>query len=267
MISDAQQIAEAVTILRATVGSRLHGLALEGTDDRDEMGVCIEPPEYVVGTRQFEQWVHRTQPEGVRSGPGDIDLTIYGLRKFIRLAMSGNPTIILLLFAPAEFLHVCTPAGERLQALAPALLSRRAGTAFLGYLTAQKQRLLGERGQKRVKRPELEDAHGYDTKYAMHILRLGLQGVELLTTGRLTLPLPDGQRQFLLQVRRGEWSLDSVLTAAGIMERDLEDLRHTSPLPEEPDRAAVDRFLIDEYVQAWATALAVMPGDLVGWRA
>jgi hypothetical protein len=32
--------------------------------------------------------------------------------------------------------------------------------------------------------------HGYDTKYAMHVLRLGLQGVELLTTGRFTLPVP-----------------------------------------------------------------------------
>ena len=32
----AQQIAEAGTILRTTVGSCLHGLALEGTDDRDD---------------------------------------------------------------------------------------------------------------------------------------------------------------------------------------------------------------------------------------
>jgi uncharacterized protein len=33
-------------------------------------------------------------------------------------------------------------------------------------------------------RPELVAVHGYDTKYAMHALRLGLQGIELLTTGR-----------------------------------------------------------------------------------
>jgi len=61
-------------------------------------------------------------------------------------------------------------------------------------------------------------------------------------------------REDLLAVRRGEWSLDRVLTAAGIMERDLEDLRHTSPLPEEPDRTAVDRFLVEEYISAWAPA-------------
>src|SRR4051812_43174814 len=94
----AEEIAERHTILRATVGSRLHGLALEGTDDRDEMGVCIEAPEYVAGLRHFEQYVYRTKPEGVRSEAGDLDLTIYSLRKYARLALNGNPTILLLLY-------------------------------------------------------------------------------------------------------------------------------------------------------------------------
>src|SRR5688572_31106775 len=41
----------------------------------------------------------------------------------------------------------------------------------------------------RSHRPELEEMYGFDTKYAMHMLRLGFQGVELLTTGRLNLPM------------------------------------------------------------------------------
>ena len=57
-------------ILRTQVGSGLHGVTIAGTDDRDEMGVCIEPPECVVGLNEFEQYIFRTQPEGqpVRSG-------------------------------------------------------------------------------------------------------------------------------------------------------------------------------------------------------
>src|SRR5437868_210265 len=55
--SAERSLAEQGTILRATVGSTLHGLALAGADDRDEMGVCLEPREYVIGLRQFEQWV------------------------------------------------------------------------------------------------------------------------------------------------------------------------------------------------------------------
>ena len=64
-----REIAERFIILRCLVGSGVHGTAVEGQDDRDEMGICIEPPEYVVGLRRFEQYIYRTQPEGERSGP------------------------------------------------------------------------------------------------------------------------------------------------------------------------------------------------------
>jgi hypothetical protein len=34
-------------IIPSLVGSTVHSLELEGTDERDEMGICIDPPEYV----------------------------------------------------------------------------------------------------------------------------------------------------------------------------------------------------------------------------
>src|SRR5690606_17088671 len=62
-------IAERGTVLRCQVGSEVHGIAVPGHGDRDEIGMCIEPPEYVIGLRSFEQYLYRTQPEGSRSGP------------------------------------------------------------------------------------------------------------------------------------------------------------------------------------------------------
>ncbi|MEV6648591.1 nucleotidyltransferase domain-containing protein [Amycolatopsis sp. NPDC051371] len=56
-------IAERGTILRCQVGSGLHGTAVDGQDDRDEMGLCVEPAEYVSGLRRFEQYVFRSQPD------------------------------------------------------------------------------------------------------------------------------------------------------------------------------------------------------------
>ena len=64
----ARQVALDGLILRGLVGSTVHGLSNPGIDDRDEMGVCIEPPEYVIGLRGFEHYVSRTQTEGVPSG-------------------------------------------------------------------------------------------------------------------------------------------------------------------------------------------------------
>jgi hypothetical protein len=237
-------------ILRALVGSTVHGLAIEGQDDRDEMGVCIEPPEYVMGLKHFEQHVFRTQPNGVRSGPGDIDRTIYSLRKYARLAANGNPTILLLLYSP-NFL-VPHGLGMDLRALAPAFASRRAGAAFHGYMRAQRQRLAGERGGMHAKpRADLVERYGFDTKYAMHMLRLGHQGVEYLTTGALTLPMREPTRQHLRDVREGKIEFQAVMTEAGELDRQLRDLLETSPLPDEPNFAAINRFLVRAHAVYW----------------
>jgi uncharacterized protein len=244
-------MAEGGMIIRSLVGSTIHGLELEGTDDRDEMGICIEPPEHVIGLQHFETWVYRTKPEGVRSEAGDLDLVVHSLRKFARLALKGNPTVLLLLYVDPQALLLRTTLGDELQALAPAFASRQAGKAFLGYLSAQKQRLLGERGQLRVNRPELVEEHGYDTKYAMHMLRLGYQGRELLQTGWISLPMREHERVRVFDVRRGEVPFNEVLTEIGELERELDDLLETSPLPPQPDRRTVDDFLVRAYRQHW----------------
>jgi predicted nucleotidyltransferase len=245
----AREVAERGLILRGLVGSTVHGLSNPGTDDRDEMGVCIEPPEYVIGLRAFEHYVSRTQPEGVPSGPGDLDLTIYGLRKFCRLALKGSPTVLLLFFIEGEHLLARSAAGERLQRLAPAFLSQRTGRAFLGYLEAQRRSLLGERHATRTR--ELSAEHGYDTKYAMHALRIGVQGIELLQTGRITLPVPEPDRAMLRAVRAGGVSLDEVVATLDDVTVRLERLSAESELPALADQARVDRFLVEAYREAW----------------
>lgn len=246
----AESIARRGCILRAVVGSTVHGLSNPGTDDRDEMGVCVEPREYVTGLRPFEHWVFRTQPEGVASGPGDLDLTIYGLRKYCRLALKGSPTVLLLLFIDGEHLLERAPLGAELQALAPAFVSARAGRAFLGYVDAQRRGLVGDRHATRTR--ELSSDHGYDTKYAMHALRIAHQGLELLSTGRISLPIAEPERSRLLQVRRGEVPLREVLDRLHQQSARLESRVLAGDLPAEPDRAAVDRFLVSAYELAWA---------------
>jgi uncharacterized protein len=249
---DPGEIVERGTILRGTVGSTVHGLHHGGQDDRDEMAVFLEPPEHLLGlVGPFEHLVERTQPEGVRSGPGDLDLIAYSLRKYVRLALKGHPTILLLLFVPDELVSVRTELGEELLALRPAILSRRAGRGYLGYLRGQKERLLGSRGQKNVNRPELVEAHGYDTKYAMHAARLGYQGLELLESGWLTLPMPEPARSRVMAIRLGERSFAEAVAEIEDVEQRLATALERTELPPEPDRVAVDRFLIDAYRRFW----------------
>jgi hypothetical protein len=249
--ADRRAIAEEGCIIRGLVGSTIHGLMVEGQDDRDEMAVAIEPPEAALGLVGFEHWVYRTQPEGARSGPGDLDLTTYSLRKYARLAAAGNPTILLLLFIPREHLVVQTPLGEQLQHLAPAFASRRAVVKFLGYMNNQRERLGGSRGQMRVNRPELIAAHGWDVKYGMHALRLACQGLEYAQSGRLTLPMPEPARSRVFAVRRGEVERQDVLDEIAELEQATRQALEQSSLPERADSAAITRFLVHAYRDAW----------------
>lgn len=254
--SKHKDMAEKSTILKCVVGSTLHGLNLGDSADRDEKGVCIETLESCIGFNEFEQYEFRsaTARSGVadaKSEAGDLDLTIYSLRKFLRLALKGNPTILELLFVPFDKCLISHAVGRQLQDLAPHIVSRSAGKAFLGYMESQRQKILGERGQKKVNRPELEEKYGFDTKYAMHVLRLGLQGVELLQTGRISIPMSEVDRSYLKGVRTGAEPLQSVLTKAGNLERELKDLLSTSPLPETPDVALVEDWMISRYWEFW----------------
>jgi len=241
-----------VIILQTTVGSTVHGTAVAGTDDRDEMAICIEPPEKVVGLHHFETMVYRTQPDGVRSGPGDLDLVIHTLRKFTRLAAKGNPSILLPLYVqPNAFVMKPHYFGHELRKARSMFLSKHVGKSFLGYLIAQKERLMGDRGQMRIKRQDLIDAYGFDTKYAGHVVRLAYQGIELMTTGNLSLPMRKAESDEVLAIRTGKLTLQQTLTRAGELERELRDSLDGDLLPEQPDEVAIDRFVVNAYLEMW----------------
>jgi uncharacterized protein len=247
-----KKIAEEGLILKCLVGSGIHGISVEGQDDVDHMGICIEPPEYVIGLEPFEQYQFRTQPEGHRSGPGDLDLVVYSLRKYARLASQGNPSIITLLFTPEEHVLEATDLGHELLRQRDMFLSRQAGHRFLGYLNAQRERLLGTRGSRHTNRPELVDLYGFDTKYAAHMIRLGLQGTELLQTGTITLPMDISWRTWLQDLRVGKHTKEEALELADSLEAALTHLIEDSDLPERPDYDAVNQFLITAYQETWA---------------
>lgn len=240
-------------ILRVEVGSTLHGTGRAGQEDTDYMGVCIEPIESVMGLQRFDQWQWRTQPEGERSGHGDIDITVYGLKKYIRLATSGNPSIIVMLFAPPEKVHICDELGASLLHLAPKIVSRKAIDRFIGYSRSQRQRLEGVRGGRHTNRPELISEHGYDTKYAMHALRLIFQGIDLFRTGQITLPMEGDWRAMLVGIRHGVVPYEDFVK---IIDEALAELQRLeafgeTPLSENPDYEALEQFMFDARMHSW----------------
>lgn len=247
-------------ILRSVVGSGVHGIAIEGTDDHDEMGVFIEPAEYLLGVRTYrEDFIARTQPEGARSGPGDTDLVMYGLRKYLRLAMKGNPTALLPLYAPESDLIVTTDLGNDLRRHRDWFLSADAVERFLGYMHSQHERMLGLGRRGRVpNRPELIEAYGWDVKYGSHALRLAYQGFEIASEGALTLPLEPTVRERVLSVKRGEVDREEVSGEISTLENAVRTLLERGDglaVPDHPNVQAIERWAINAYRETWE------PGD------
>jgi hypothetical protein len=254
-----REVAAAGTILRAEVGSGVHGTSVSGYDDRDEMGVCIEPADAVIGFNKFEQYEWHTawEREGGRknrSGHGDLDITVYSLRKWMRLAAGGNPSVLVLLFAPEEKIEEISIAGRELRDdMTPYIVSRKAGDRFAGYLHAQRKGLLSHDGKGRdVTRPELIEKFGFDTKFAGHMVRLGIQGVELLMTGKLTLPMPERYRELVKDIRRGEYSMQDCLDMAEELEAEIRGLMASSTLRPQPDWDRINAWTCEVYRRAWS---------------
>lgn len=245
--------AEKLTILLCEVGSSAHGVSV-GSDDVDRMGILIEPMNRMVGLgHPFEQFVYRDAAvrEGKHDAPsqaGDLDLTIYSLRKWLGLALKGNPTILSLLFAP---ILKADARGMQLRELAPLIVSRQVGAQYLGYMQSQRMKMLGEK-TNRVKRPDLVEKYGFDTKFAYHMLRLGFQGVELLTTGKFSMPVEKAHRDYLLEVRKGHHTLDYCIRESMALEAKVKELMESGPIREKSDHAACEDWMIRLYFREWS---------------
>jgi predicted nucleotidyltransferase len=242
----------------ATVGSTMLGMQKAEASDIDEMGICLEQPADLLGFNSFETTIYRTAQDrtgkaDTPSEAGDIDLCLHGLRKFVRMALSGNPNVIAMLYLPRDMCNMYTPLAGELQELAPAFASKEVGKAFLGYLKAQLMRLQGSRGQKRVNRPQLEEQFGYDVKYATHILRLGIQGSDFMVKGSLTFPLLPTQLELLVATRNGAKTYKEVITYAEDYEARIKDALNNNPLqlPDKPDYARIERWLLTVYKREW----------------
>ena len=85
----------------------------------------------------------------------------------------------------------------------------------------------------------------------MHALRIGYQGLELLHTGRITLPMAEPERTALREVRAGKVPLEDVLEHLDRVTLRLEVASKRRDLPAKPDIDAVDAFVVRTYLAAW----------------
>jgi hypothetical protein len=113
---------------------------------------------------------------------------------------------------------------------------------------AQKLKMKGESAHT-VNRPELIAKYGYDTKFAMHALRLGYEGIEMLTHGRLTLPVSEPNLTTLRAVRSGQ--IDEAGTLALIEDAETNLRALVENCDRQTDLGAINRFMVAAHATHW----------------
>jgi uncharacterized protein len=227
-------------------GSQLHGAKLEGTDDTDWYGVFLEPPVKMIGLDRDEFFVYTTGGKLGGNGPADVDVCLYSLRKWAGMAAKGNPSALHFVFAKPQF---STESWNRIVARRDVFAAKRHVLPFLKFADDQMERLCGRKGQKNIHRAVLEEKHGYDTKYAMHVIRLYLEGKEYVETGKITLPNP--RVDLLISIREGKYRRSEIEDMGKQLKAEALAVQSGSPLPERVDLAAVSGLITSVYVDFW----------------
>lgn len=220
-------------ILKVIAGSQSYGTNVEGSDE-DYRGICIPPVSHLLGLEQFEQ--------KERKGPDEV---IYSLRKFVKLALENNPNIIdsLFLFVHNRHIIFINEYGKELRSLRNDFISKRVFKTYGGYATAQLHKLTNGERNAVGKRAEGIAKHGYDTKSALHLIRLLRMGIEILQGDGVNVYRED--RDYLVRVRNGEFTLSEIEEKYKLLNRVLITAYENSDLPNEPNYNKINNWLID----------------------
>ncbi|MCX7049655.1 MAG: nucleotidyltransferase domain-containing protein [Candidatus Sumerlaeota bacterium] len=231
-------------ILAAYRGSIAFGTYAPSSDpdavsDKDALAVCVPPLEYYLGLEEFGS-------RGTKEiKHGEWDIVIYEARKYIRLLAKGNPDVLMTLWLDESNYLKLTPAGRLLIERRDAFAGRHVYKAFTQYAISQLHKMTHHATEKYMgeKRKRLVRYFGYDCKNAAHLIRLLRMGIEFLKEGRLRVKREDARQ--LLEIKRGEWTLEQVKAEADRGFAAAEQAFHASRLPPGPDMNAINQLAVE----------------------
>lgn len=253
---EVKNIVPSGTVLLSYRGSIAHGMYvpnsdLNSIDDKDLMGFCIPEDRFYFGLGNFEQCEVKYK---------EWDSVIYEIRKFTRLIVQQNPNVLSTLWNEEKYNLIVESAGRDLINNRHLFVSRQSYHSFTGYACGQLKKMtaLAFEGYMGDKRKKLVEKYGYDTKNAAHLIRLLRMGIEFMNEGILYVDRGvKGDAPQLLQIKRGEWTLEQVKSEADNLFKRAEVAYDNCKLPPKVDTQKVDG-LITEIVRGYILDRHVM---------
>jgi len=207
-------------ILKCVIGSRAYGLD-HSASDTDYRGVYLPPADL--------QWSLFGVPEQLEDDA--TQETYWELQKFLVLALKANPNVLECLYTP--LVEQATDLARELLDMRQAFLSKLVYQTYNGYVMSQFKKLSGDlRNKGEVK-----------WKHVMHLVRLLLSGVTALREGVVPVKVEE-HRNRLLMIRAGALPWDEVDAWRLHLHQEFDAAFATTTLPDRPDYARVNAFLI-----------------------
>lgn len=210
-------------LIYGIVGSRAYGLD-HADSDTDYLGIFAYDTEQLFRLDDLELTLKGNDP----------DFACHEAKKFCKLAMKGNPTVLELLYLTNyETLHWL---GKELIDIRHAFLSKSAVmNSYLGYADQQFKKLEARSDGKFD-----SDTGNRFFKHAVHLLRLLDQGHQLYTEGRLVVKVQEPERlrsvaSFYLE--NPKYFGEKIATTKADM------YRIGSPLPDQPNTRLIEDWL------------------------
>lgn len=228
------------TIILAPTGSHAYGTNT-AESDRDYKGVCIPPIDYYLGLESFNEY-NTSGGKNFKNTKDDVDVSIMHINKFVQDAMQGVPNNIEILFVrPGDYLKV-TDLGQVLIDNRHLFLSKQIKNKFGGYARSQLMKLKNKKSNG-TGRQDLIDKYQFDTKFAMHSVRLLTSAIEILESEDFS--TYRSNRQLLLDIRNGKYTFDEVIEMIKHYDNELKQVLEVSGLPDKPDYKTINKMLID----------------------
>lgn len=95
----------------------------------------------------------------------------------------------------------------------------------------------------------LEDKFGYDSKDAMHLIRLMRIGYECITEGEYKVKRPDAKE--LLEIREGKWTYDEIYNYAKEFDLKIKNEVQKSNLPDKVDKEKAAKLILEIQDSGW----------------
>lgn len=103
--------------------------------------------------------------------------------------------------------------------------------------------------ERNESRSVLEEKYGYDTKHAMHLIRLLRSGVDILQYG--TVPVKRADADYLKDIRNGIYTYEEIVKESEKLTKQVEEISQKSSLPKEPNYALAKEIMLEIYMKQW----------------